>query len=340
MTSNAELIRNAEYDILSLFELTPDLVCIAGRDGYFRKVNPAVINTLGYTEEEIYTRSIMSFMHPEDLDLTIRERDKLLQGTPLLNFQNRYLTKDGRTVWLEWTSFYIPEKEIVFAIAKDITGNKNKESAFLEKLNTYKNLAHHFKERAEEDRKFLAHELHEEVAQLAASLKLHAEVIKTRIEQNPSGWQQEVDSLIGIADKLVKSIRRISFFISPSMLEDLGFNETMDWICREYAVLQGISCQYESSCDDDVWIKSRKSDVFRLVQQAMNKLSDMENRSGLKLSLYRSGHDIVLDIYNENWQRLAQADLLQLERFASMIGSNAGVEHDLSFGQKLSLRFS
>jgi len=120
----------------------------------------------------------------------------------------------------------------------------------------------------------------------------------------------------------------------------LGFNETMDWICREYAVLQGISCHYESSCDDGVWIKSRKSDVFRLVQQAMNKLSDLENRSGLKLSLYRSGHDIILDIYNENWQRLAQADLLQLERFASMIGSNAGVEHDLSFGQKLSLRFS
>ena len=53
-------LKNAAFDMFPFFEMTPDLVCIADKEGYFKKVNPAVIEKLGYTEEELFSKPIAS----------------------------------------------------------------------------------------------------------------------------------------------------------------------------------------------------------------------------------------------------------------------------------------
>src|SRR6478735_1115698 len=118
------IVKDQDLDMFTFFELTPDLVCIAGKDGYFRKVNSAVTAKLEYTIEELFSRPISSLIYYEDQELTHIRRTKLLEVKPLMNFENRYVTKSGKIVWLAWTSIYFPEKEVVFAIAKDITERK------------------------------------------------------------------------------------------------------------------------------------------------------------------------------------------------------------------------
>ncbi len=126
-------VKSSEFDLFDFFELTPVLLCIAGKDGYFKKVNPAVIDKLGFTREGLFARPIASFIHPEDKDLTHQRRTNLLDGKALHNFKNRYLTKTGNIVWLEWTSVYLRDKEIVFAIARDVTDRKQMEKEVEEK---------------------------------------------------------------------------------------------------------------------------------------------------------------------------------------------------------------
>lgn len=109
------------------FDISPDLFCIAGYDGYFKRINPAVSALLGYSLEELFSSPINDFVHPEDKDITAEARKKLTKSHPLLNFENRYLTKNGETVWLSWTSMYLENEELIFAIAKDITLKKNLE---------------------------------------------------------------------------------------------------------------------------------------------------------------------------------------------------------------------
>lgn len=122
-----KLKSNMVFDLEYFFEVTPDLLCIAGFDGYFKKINPAVSKTLGYTDEELFAAPINSFVHPDDQDTTKSKRTLLSEGKSLLNFENRYLTKDGATVWLSWTSVPIMRDSLVFAIAKDITYRKQLE---------------------------------------------------------------------------------------------------------------------------------------------------------------------------------------------------------------------
>ncbi|UZD21665.1 PAS domain-containing sensor histidine kinase [Algoriphagus halophytocola] len=120
---------NPEFSNYSVFfDQTPDLVCIAGYDGYFKKINPAVPQALGYTYEELYSKPIKEFIHPADRDKTATVRDELLRDTTLTNFENRYLTKSGEIVWLSWTSQPIADSQVVFAIAKNITQKKQLEN--------------------------------------------------------------------------------------------------------------------------------------------------------------------------------------------------------------------
>jgi PAS domain S-box-containing protein len=116
-----------KYNLEHFFELSPDWLCIAGFDGYFKKINPAVSKTLGYTEEELFSRPINSFVHPDDQGQTENNRDMIRKGQPLLNFDNRYMTNTGEIVWLTWTSMPIKSERVVFAIAKNITHRKRME---------------------------------------------------------------------------------------------------------------------------------------------------------------------------------------------------------------------
>lgn len=117
------------FDLEYFFELSPDLICIAGYDGYFKKINPAVCKTLGYTEEELKSRPIDSFVHPDDRDITSKSRQSVRDDEPLINFQNRYLTKDGEIVWLSWTSMPIKRDQLIFGIAKKINRHDKTEEA-------------------------------------------------------------------------------------------------------------------------------------------------------------------------------------------------------------------
>ncbi|MEO8109451.1 MAG: PAS domain S-box protein [Ginsengibacter sp.] len=164
--------KNSGFDLFEFFERTPDLVCIASKEGYFKKVNPAVIEKLGYTEEELFAKPIASFIYHEDKYATQKTRDAMLGGEALKNFENRYITKQGEIIWLEWTSIYFPEDEVVFAIAKDASKRKKAENETAENFKKAKGLASHFKSSIEKDRKYFAYELHEELAQLAAVVKL------------------------------------------------------------------------------------------------------------------------------------------------------------------------
>jgi len=123
-TEISELIN---FNIEPFFMLSHDYLCIAGFDGYFRKINPAFIDLMGYSQDELLAKPISSFVHPQDRNSTAETRKKILEGTPLLHFQNRYITKKGEIVWLTWTSIPVLENNLIYGISKNITHIKKLE---------------------------------------------------------------------------------------------------------------------------------------------------------------------------------------------------------------------
>lgn len=126
-TKEIELGRsNAKFeDFKRFFDLSLDMLCIAGLDGYFKMVNPAWEATLGFTAEEMVSRPFIDFVHPDDVEATNETyATQVAQGKDVVEFENRYLCKDGSYKWLVWNAKTVTEEELIYAVVRDITERK------------------------------------------------------------------------------------------------------------------------------------------------------------------------------------------------------------------------
>ena len=137
-----------------LFNLSLDMLCVAGFDGYFKRVNPAFERTLGYKPEELLSEPFLNFVHPDDRAATLKAVEGLSEGRDAICFENRYRTRDGSYKWLQWNSTVFQAEQQIYAVARDITAQKTAE----EDLRNAKELAEQAN-RAKSD--FLARMSHE-----------------------------------------------------------------------------------------------------------------------------------------------------------------------------------
>lgn len=114
------------------FTLSLDLFCIASTDGYFKSVNPSFTRILGWSEQELLSRPMTDFIHPDDIDATRNELAQLDKNDcSTLEFENRYLCKDGSWRRLSWKALPQPGK-LLFASGRDITEQYQAEQRLTE----------------------------------------------------------------------------------------------------------------------------------------------------------------------------------------------------------------
>jgi|CXWK01.1.fsa_nt_gi PAS domain S-box-containing protein len=109
-----------------LFNLSLDMLCIAGMDGSFHRVNPAFGRVLGYTAEVITGKPLLDYVHPDDLAAVVDALRQLATGQPV-SFENRWRAADGRYRWLLWAINPVPEERLLYAVAHDITDRREDE---------------------------------------------------------------------------------------------------------------------------------------------------------------------------------------------------------------------
>jgi PAS domain S-box-containing protein len=119
--------KKAEYELKQYFNLSPDILCIAGYDDYFKKVNPAFSRVLGYSSKEILARPFYDFIHPDDLDMVRQEYLNIELGLECQAFDVRYITKKKDVVWISWTATPIADERLIYLVARDITDKKELE---------------------------------------------------------------------------------------------------------------------------------------------------------------------------------------------------------------------
>jgi PAS domain S-box-containing protein len=124
----------ARMELERFFTSALDLLCIADSQGRFRRVNAQWESTLGYTVQELEGRSFLDFVHPEDLPATLAAIDNLKAQQSVQGFVNRYRRKDGQYRHVEWRS--LPQGELVYAAARDITDQKEVEAVLRQSSET------------------------------------------------------------------------------------------------------------------------------------------------------------------------------------------------------------
>ncbi|MEO7731915.1 MAG: PAS domain S-box protein [Kofleriaceae bacterium] len=114
------------------FELSVDLLCTAGLDGYFRRVNPAFQATLGHDLAELTGQPFLSFVHPDDVAASAAILKQASAGLPTIRFENRLRCRDGSYKWLSWRSAFVAGT--LYGAARDVTADKAAEVALRSSL--------------------------------------------------------------------------------------------------------------------------------------------------------------------------------------------------------------
>jgi PAS domain S-box-containing protein len=120
--------------------LSLDLHSTIGFDGMFRSLNPSWQRVLGFSTAELMSRPRMEFIHPEDQARTAAEFAQLLDGESAVAFENRYRCKNGTYRWLLWNAVCVPNEQLIYAVARDITTRKAAENELRTSEERYRKL--------------------------------------------------------------------------------------------------------------------------------------------------------------------------------------------------------
>ncbi len=116
---------NTKHEVFSSFaEHVLDLACVATPQGHFVWLSSGWTQTLGWSPEYLLDTPFIDFVHPDDVEATIRETVSLSQGAPTVRFTNRYMAADGGWRWLEWTSS--PQNGVYYCVVRDMTFEREK----------------------------------------------------------------------------------------------------------------------------------------------------------------------------------------------------------------------
>jgi PAS domain S-box-containing protein len=120
--------RTRERD--QVWQATPDMLCVAGLDGFFHELNPAWSDTLGWSEAELRAQPFAELIHPDDRARTDHAMAALTRGEGVFGFENRYRTRAGGHRWFSWNA--LPRDGLIYAVVRDVTA-AHEQAAALER---------------------------------------------------------------------------------------------------------------------------------------------------------------------------------------------------------------
>jgi diguanylate cyclase (GGDEF)-like protein/PAS domain S-box-containing protein len=134
-------IRRLEEETTRFFDLAPDMLCTAGANGRLERVNDAWTAVLGWTAEELRSRALIDFVHPDDRARASRELEMLFAGL-IDACATRLATRNGGWRAVEWSARVVPEDERIYAVARDVTDRHRMEDALAASEARYRTLVH------------------------------------------------------------------------------------------------------------------------------------------------------------------------------------------------------
>lgn len=251
-----------QEQVEGFFTMSQDLLCFAGFDGYFKRVNDSWQRVLGYTPQELLSEPHLDLVHPDDRQATIAELAALRAGGVMNSFENRYRCKDGSFRWLLWTAIAKPDEQLIYAVARDNTERKLLEQQTQDTLRMRNDFV-----------SFVTHQLRTPLSGIKWMLELAAEAgeadEKTSYIQDA---RESADRLIGLVNDLLDASRLESGKLRV-VLESVPLRALTDNVLNDVTTLireKGHAVSLNSDAD----LPDVASDPQLLRQVVMNLLSN------------------------------------------------------------------
>ncbi|MDB5222838.1 MAG: hypothetical protein JWN83_1505 [Chitinophagaceae bacterium] len=295
-----DALRDSEQRYLALFENMAEGVAYFKmlfkdgklQDAIYLEMNPAWENLtgLGNVIGRKITEVIPGILEANSEFIERSARVALTGKSERFESYSIYLKK-----WLS-TSAYSPKKEHVIVVMDDITKRKQAEETLQQSYEEIRRLTEHLHNIREDERTHIAREIHDELGSQLAVLKMDVSWLKKKLNDAGEAIKQRIRDLIDLLDATVKSVRRISSELRPSLLDNLGLVAAMEWHLKEFEKRSGIKITFNEPKEELKIPDPIKNGLFRIFQESLTNVTRHSDAKEVKVKLLYTNHQLILNI--------------------------------------------
>jgi signal transduction histidine kinase len=261
------------------------------------KVNAAMLAQYDAREDQLIGLTPAQLLAHDLPSARLRWREFLNVGHLHLKTDER--TLDGRPITIEgdYICLYDPEGRLIghFGIQRDITHRRQEENELLRSRQELRDLTARLQAVREEERTYIAREVHDELGQALTGLKIDLAWLKSRVADRP-GLAERVQSVIVRIDGAMDTVRRIATDLRPSVLDDLGLVAAVEWQTQEFERSTGITARLEVQAVHSELNDKCATTVFRILQETLTNVARHARATGVHISLRVSTEVLALEV--------------------------------------------
>lgn len=297
-----ETIRSSETKWRNLFEILPVGVSVVDSNRKVLEYNSALCQILDLSPKDLlngkhlgrkYLNSDNTLINPDELpsyraiheNKTIKDLEVFLKK------------EDGSSIWLNVNAapFQASKSSIVTTI--DITEQKKAEAEIIKSREQLMQLYRHINDVREEERSAIAREIHDELGQTLASLKLDLIGIKEDTGEQMK-LKRKINKAITLVDTSIKTVRKISSALRPQMLDELGLAAAIEWLSNDFKRRSGIQCNLDLQ-DIDYLEPNISISLFRIFQAALANIMLHSKAKSISVKLELSDEVLLLSVKDD-----------------------------------------
>ena len=150
----------------------------------------------------------------------------------------------------------------------------------------------------EEERAYIAREIHDELGQACTAIKMDLALISRKLTKRQTKLQAKVGSSIQLVDSTIVTLRRIASELRPRTLDDLGLPAALEAQALEFESRTGIHCSVTLPPELLTLDKDRSTAIFRIFQESLTNVARHANATRVEARLYRENDRIVFEVFD------------------------------------------
>jgi PAS domain S-box-containing protein len=219
-------------------------------------------------------------------------------------------------------------------IQRDITDRHRAAAEIERSREELRVLAAHLETVREEERRRLARELHDELGQVLTGFKLDLAWLEHRLSRtHTADLTTRARDLLGRLDGVMISVRRIITELRPSVLDELGLADAIEWQAQDFAARTGVVLDIEIDPDCASVPDPIASSVFRMLQETLTNIARHAAARNVRISFRNNGEVLTLLVADDG--RGITENQLRGERSLGLLGLR---ERALACGGTIDIR--
>jgi PAS domain S-box-containing protein len=299
--------KKAQDEIKKAKELTdkmidslPGIFYLIDEEGKYIRWNRQLETISGYKAHEIAGMHPTDFFEEEEKEY-IRQRIAGVFMNGSNDAEANIITKDGEKI-----SFYFKAvlvnyegKPCLLGSGVDISDRKKAEEQLKYSFEQVRLLTEHLQNIREEERTNIAREIHDELGQQLTVMKMDVSWLNKKIDSQNENIRQKIKDLLELLDGMVKTVRRISSELRPSLLDDMGLVAAMEWHLREFEKRAGIKTLFHEPAKELQLPDAIKTGLFRIFQESLTNIGRHAHAQKVNIALETNNKKLMLTIEDD-----------------------------------------